>query len=279
MYNNEKIGVGIVTCNRPQFFIKCFKSLKDAELDELIVVNDGGDFDDWQKLNKIKKVHYIHNSKNIGVGASKNKILTHLTEKKCDYIFLIEDDIEIKNPDVFKVYIDAYKKTGIEHLNYGPGTPFNRRQNTNFDIHNRHLLENNSSPNPKLTVQYKDVSVSFYEHIAGLFSFFTKNALDNVGLFDEQFYNAWDHVDHTYRIIQKELHPPFWWFADISDSEKYLSVQQEAITKSSIAKSKDWYKNIYDGREKYLKKHGIYPNAAPQKSQEEVVRFLKKIKK
>lgn len=279
MYNNKKIGVGIITCNRPNFFIKCFKSLKDADIDELVVVNDGQSFEDWQKLQSIRKTHYIHNKKNMGVGASKNIALKHLMEQNCDYYFLIEDDVEIKDINVFKIYIDTYLQSGIEHFNYGPGSPFNRKQNVNFDLHNRHLLESNSDPNPKLTVQYKTLSVCFFEHVAGLFSFFTKNCLQKAGLFDEQFFNAWDHVDHTYTIIKNELHPPFWWFADAANSEKFISVQADAIKESSIAKSDDWFKKIHEGREKYLHKHGHYPNYTPVTDEKQVILFLKKILK
>ena len=52
----------------------------------------------------------------------------------CDYIFIIEDDMLIKKPDVFNKYIEAYQATGIHHFNYGPGSPFNRKQKIQFDL-------------------------------------------------------------------------------------------------------------------------------------------------
>ena len=39
------IGVGIITCNRPDFFGKCHKSIKREWYDYLVVVNDGEDVD------------------------------------------------------------------------------------------------------------------------------------------------------------------------------------------------------------------------------------------
>jgi hypothetical protein len=47
--------------------------------------------------------------------------------------------------------------------------------------------------------------------------------LEQVGLIDERFYNAFDHVEHTYRIIKAGFHPNFWWFADVANSHDLLS--------------------------------------------------------
>jgi hypothetical protein len=87
-------------------------------------------------------------------------------------------------------------------------------------------------------------------------------------------------MDHTYRIIKAGYHPPFWWFADIADSEKYLTEAPGAIDNSSIAnKTEQWQKNVYGGREIYLKKHGHYPNQPPYVTKEQVIQSLKDIKK
>jgi GT2 family glycosyltransferase len=109
------IGVGIVTCNRPKFLIKCISTIPDY-IDRLVVVNDGADFEDIDKLKAKKQFEYIHNQKNIGVGRSKNKIFKYLLNQGCTDIFVIEDDILVKNPDVFKEYIRARNETGIQHL-------------------------------------------------------------------------------------------------------------------------------------------------------------------
>lgn len=271
-----KIGVGIITCNRPEFFRECFNSLPYNIIDEIVVVNDGKPlpFD-------LSRGVEIENKVNLGVGKSKNKALKYLLEKECDYIFLIEDDVIIANKDVFVKYIDACKHTGIQHFNFGPGTPFNRKQSvSNYDLHNRHLLENESPPTPKLIIDYgKGVKCSFYEHVAGVFSFYSKKILDKVGIMDEDYHNAWEHVDHTYRIIKEKAHPPFWWFADIFDSEKMIKMQTKAIENSETAKNKEeWFANIQKGREIYKTKHGIYPNGASLATKDEFLQSLKHIK-
>ena len=187
----------------------------------------------------------------------------------------------IKDSSIFRKYIEASKISGIQHFNYGPGSPFNRKQTIkNFDLHNRHLLDQTSEPNPKAIIDYKECKIDLYEHTVAMFSFITKKIREKVGLIDEEFYNAWEHVDHTYRIIKAGYHPPFWWFADIADSTEYLTEAPGAIDNSSIANKADqWHKNVYGGREIYKKKHGHYPNEVINVSKEEVTKILKEIKK
>ena len=270
----EKIGLGIVTCNRPEFVSKCIESIDLTMVDEKVIVNDG----------TIKVDHtgfiIINNEKNIGVGKSKNKLLKHLYDKGCDYIFILEDDMLILDNNVFNKYIEAHKASNIHHFNYGPGSPFNRKQNMEFDLHNRHELDQHSEPNPRKIIDYgNNVKISLFQHTVAMFSFFTRKVIEEVGYIDEDFYNAWEHVDHTYRIIKAGYHPPFWYFADLYDSHKFLTEAPEAIDNSSIANdSEQWKKNVYSGREIYLKKHGHYPNEPPFTSSEEVNVILKKLK-
>jgi glycosyltransferase involved in cell wall biosynthesis len=275
----EKIGVGIITCNRTDYLSGLLNSLIQCEvtINELVVVNDGEPVENLK--NPLKNSTWLDNPENLGVGKSKNRAMQHLLDKGCDYIFIIEDDMIILDSSIFTKYIEAYKASGIHHFNYGPGSPFNRKQDIQFDLHNRHLLKQDSEPNPKMVLDYKTVKVSLFEHTVAMFSFFTKEVLEKVGLIDQAFYNAWEHVDHTYRIIKAGYHPPFWWFADLHDSHKYLTEAPGAIDNSSIAnKTEQWEKNVYGGRETYLKKHGHYPNQPPYASKEDVVKIIKKLK-
>lgn len=271
------IGVGIITCNRNEYLLNLLKTVPISKISNLVVVNDG---DVKNKIDLKYPGVWLQNEVNLGVGKSKNKAMKHLYDSGCDYIFIIEDDMLIKDENVFDKYIQAYKKSGIHHFNYGPGSPFNRKQDIAFDLHNRHLLNQHSEPNPRLVFDYgEDVKIALYEHTVAMFSFFTREVLEKVGYIDEDFYNAWEHVDHTYRIIKAGYHPPFWWFADIADSDKFLTEAPGAIDNSSIAnKSDQWQKNVYGGREIYKKKHGHYPNMPPPVTKQDVVDVVKKLR-
>lgn len=263
-----KIGIGIVTCDRIDYLNNCLKSIPNIN-GPIVIVNDG-------KQNIENQVKGAKNSNNIkliqhktnkGVGISKNDALEYLIKQNVDHIFLLEDDILILKDNVFEEYIKASEISGILHFNYGPGSPFNRKQDPSifYDLHNRHLCDQHSEPNPKLVIDYgNNIKVALYEHTVAMFSYFHRKVLQDVGLHDEQFYNAWEHVDLTYRILKAGYHPPFWWFADIFNSHEYLTEAPGAIDNSSIAgKKEQWEKNVYGGREKYRIKHGHYPNALP----------------
>jgi len=278
-----KIGVGIVTCDRIDFLNNCLKSLPQID-GPIVIVNDGKqDISSKVKSLEHKNIHLIQHKENKGVGISKNDALQYLLDQNVEHLFMLEDDIIILKNNVFEEYIKAAKASGIYHFNYGPGSPFNRKQDTSvlWDLLNRHLCDQHSEPNPKKIIDYgEDIRISLYEHTVAMFSYFHRDVLEQVGLHDEQFFNAWEHVDLTYRIIKAGYHPPFWWFADIYNSQEYLTEAPGAIDNSSIAgKKEQWEKNVYGGREKYKIKHGHYPNVLPYlHTVPEVISVLKDIK-
>lgn len=276
--NKEKIGVGIITHERPDYLNGLVQTIIPCQsyIDELFVVNDGKPIKDFA----MPFGTFWQNEKNLGVAKSKNKALSLMLEAGCDYLFLIEDDMLIKDPTVFKQYIEASKVSGIQHFNYGPGSPFNRKQTIqNFDLHNRHLLDEKSEPNPKLIVDYKTCKIALYEHTVAMFSFFTRGVVEKVGFVPEEYPNCWEHVDHTYQIIKAGYHPPFWWFADLANSHELIEEAPNAIQNSSIAKDKnDWTERVMRGREIYKTKHGHYPNQPPTFDQAQTISILKKLK-
>ena len=276
----EKIGVGIITFNRPEYLRNLLNSIIPCHsvINEIVVVNDGEPITDFN----LSKGEWIDNKTNLGVAKSKNKAMKHLFNKGCDYIFIIEDDMLIKDKSIFQQYVDAYKTSGIHHFNYGPGSPFNRKQTIqNPDLHNRHLLDENTEPNPKIIVDYKTCKIALYEHTVAMFSFFTRVLLEKgLGYMPTNYDNCWEHVCSTYSIIKAGYHPPFWWFADLANSHELITEAPGAIENSSIAKDKSaWMEKVLAGREIYKNIHGHYPNQPPFYSKEQVIDILKQLKK
>ena len=279
MSKKETIGVGITTYNRLDYLKSLIDSLVPCQtfIDSLVIINDAGKKPEW----KLPFGEWFDNNVNLGVAKTKNKALKTLLDKDCDYVFIIEDDMLIKDPTVFQQYVNAYKASGIQHFNYGPGSPFNRKQKIqNFDLHNRHLLDEKSEVNPQLIVDYKTCKIALYQHTVAMFSFFTKNVLNKVGFYPEEYDRCWEHVDHTYQIIKAGYHPPFWWFADLANSHELLEEAPGAIENSSIATDKnEWMQRVNEGREIYKNKHSHYPNQPPLHTKDQVIESLKQIKK
>lgn len=263
-----KIGVGIVTCNRPSFFLKCFKSIPKNY--NIVIVNDGAQFEDWEKLLVAPTVKYIHNKQNLGVGKSKNILFKELLLQNCDHIFIIEDDIIIKNPEIFDKYIEARNVTGLQHFNFGYHGPANRG------------LVSKGKPTPRFIVDYGTVKIAINANSVGAFCYYTKEALEKVGLLDENFTNAFEHVDHDYRMYQAGYFTPYWNFADIADSYDYLDEIECSENSSAIRPRSDWRDNILKGAQVFKTKHNYSPaweNKVPDSTEDEVKSVLKKIYK
>ena len=258
---NEKIGLGVVTYNRPEYFKKIFASIPLYAVDEIVIVNDGTPY------GEENYVHCIQHETNMGVGISKNDAIKHLLSKGCDYIFLMEDDIIIKDPIVFQKYIQASKQSGIQHFNYSQHGLMNKFPNT-------------ETPSPKTIIQYSsDVSVALYPHCVGAFSFYTKKCLDKVGLLDEKFYNATEHLEHTYNIIKNGMHPPFWWFADLPDANKYLADIPWSVQGSTISSNPKHRDTVLESHRYFHQKHKIQLLQIPMESLDNVKQNLKSIYK
>lgn len=254
-----KIGLGVITCNRPDFFKKCYESIPNNVVDELVVVNDGDD------ITFNYSTHYIKNEQNLGVGKSKNKALKYLLDKKCDYLFLIEDDIIIKDPNVFNKYIHYIETTGIQHLMFGYHGPANKKDN---------------KPIPRMVIEYgNDVNLALNFHCVGAFCVYTKELLNDIGLFDETFLNAWEHVDHSYQAVKKGYLPAYWWWPDMQNSCDYLDEQACSEVNSSIRPRDDWRKNIENGARHFYSKNNYTPWQVPNESEESVIKALRKLKK
>jgi len=243
MINGEKIGIGIIAGFRDELYRKCLVSIPDLIVEEIIVVNDNPN-STYEKLLSETKI--INNDTNLGVGKSKNKALQYLLDSGCEHIFLIEDDIFVKNVDVFEKYIKASKITGIQHFNFS-----------------QHGMMNKSwpggQPNPRVVIDYKYAKLPLYPHCVGAFSYYSRRCLETVGLIDERYYNACEHVDHTLEIIKSGMHPPFWYFADIENSWEYLGDDEWSLEKSTISSNPNHKQMMNDADVIFRGKHGCVP--------------------
>jgi GT2 family glycosyltransferase len=281
MINKEKIGVSIITCGRLDMFEKLFDALLicKGRIDHLVIVEDtknpNPDFNNYivditqDKWRGDGSLHRIITDVNLGVAKSKNLAMKFLLEKKSDHIFLIEDDMLIKRPDIFDAYINASKKSGIQHLMFGYHGPANK----NGISH--------GSPCPRLVVTYDDFSLAFNQHCVGAFCYYTRKCLEDVGLIDEEFKNAFDHVSHSYELALKGYSTPYWWWADLANSLEYIEEQACSEENSSIKipeSMETWSNNIHKSMEYFKQKYGVYPfgqGGVPDTDTTEVLTFLK----
>jgi GT2 family glycosyltransferase len=263
----NKIGVGIVTCNRPKFFLKCFRSIPKDYL--LAVINDGSEFEDIDRLQQEKSFTYFHNNINMGVGKSKNILFRYLLDSDCDHIFIIEDDIVVKDGKIFDEYIRLAEITGLQHFNFGYHGPANRG-NVSKGV-----------PTPRYIIDYGDIKLAINLNSVGAFCYYSRQSLLDVGLIDEDYTNAFEHVDHDYRLAKAGYSTPYWNWADLANSFDYLEEIECSEHSSAIRPRPDWRDNIIKGAELFQQKHKYAPawqNCVPDTKKEDLIKFLKERK-
>ena len=85
MHTATKIGLGIITCDRPAGLKKALISLPWERLDRVVVVNDGAPVSS-EILREAGRgqTGLLQNESNLGVGKSKNRALRHLLQAGMD---------------------------------------------------------------------------------------------------------------------------------------------------------------------------------------------------
>lgn len=252
----EKIGVGITTYNSESYFEALYNTLPLNKINELVVVNGGNKYTSSYKCN------WIQHDKNSYPSVCRNDCINFLLNHGCDHIFLLEDDMLIKNEEIFNYYINASKNSGIKYFSFvstsqDSGEPNNRK--------------------PKITLEYfNDVKINFFANMCNEFTYHHRSCFDKVGLYDSKMREAFD-VELTYRESKiGEWASPFWWFADVYGSDDYIQNNPSAISRLQ-SKRPDGSRAEVIGKiwEYFNNKHGLYVQQIPNISQ---IDFTKKMK-
>lgn len=260
----DKVGIGIVTYNSPSRLQTAISNIPEY-LEHVIIVNDGTPYDTSVYGDRYDIIQHV---KNKGVAGAKNSAMRYLYGKGCEHIFLMEDDIIIKDFSVIDKYIEAQRRTGIKHFNYALQGYGNANRDQNHKI---------VHPTPIYCVEYGDMNICFYYWCSGPFMYIHRDCIDKVGYFDEKFVNIHEHVDYTYRILKENLHPPYRYFADIASAHEYIDDGPE-FRNTTIPKTEKYYERLR-GADIYFKmKHGFSPENIPHNSNEDLLLYLLKNK-
>ena len=260
--SEDKIGVAVITCNREDMYKVCIDSIDESWCDELVTVNDGTSLTCY-------KGEYIETSGGEGVGSAKNAALQYLLKMNCDYIVLVEDDMKFTG-NIFAAYIDAYKKTGIHHFMFGYHGPANKAGISY------------GKPVPRLIFDYgpfDECRIALNQHCVGAVTFYTREALETVGLYDENFINAFEHVDHSYQLAKSGFSTPYWWWADLANSLDYVQEQKCSEDSSAIRPRSDWQSNIQTAARYFMQKNKVGPVQVPDTPRHEVVEIIQQFRK
>ena len=234
---NGKIGVGLITYNRENYYKQVLANIPRDVIDTFVVINDG----EFAYANENDADKVIFNNVQLGVAKSKNLALDFLIENECEHLFLIEDDVIIKNKNVFSTYIESANLFGIYHLNFEKIAGNDKTLSYSYKLPSGHAL-------------------GFYHNPQGAFSYFHKNIIKKFGRLDENYINAFEHVDFAFTLIKQKLLPPFWYFPDILNSEEYLTTIEGSDENSTITNKELYQENVSKSAKHFIKKHNTFTN-------------------
>lgn len=277
MAHLKNVGVGLVTYNSSEKILQSAFSVPEI-LETFVIVNDGTPYAPQFYPHH---AHVITHPTNQSVGKAKNTALRYLLDQGVEHLFLMEDDVIIKNAGVFQAYVHLYQTSGIGHFCYALQGPLNIRLSW-LDRFLRRLTlflrrpvfsEKTAIPMPIAGVEYPNsLRMALYRHCPGAFCYFHRSVIERVGLNDEVFKNALEHLEHTYRIIVANNYPPFGWFPDLVRSDRFLANIPDCMTKSTIARLPSISANQREAHDYFFKKHGVTTNnlirQAPSRWQE-----------
>ena len=100
------------------------------------------------------------------------------------------------------------------------------------------------------------------------------NLVKKLGYFDEQYMNAFEHIDFAYNLIKKNIAPPFWYFPDLLNSQDYLTDIEGSSNDSSITNKDKYNENLKKSAEYFVKKWGYFTNSIKDVGVDEVDKVL-----
>ena len=267
---NPTFSIGILTCDRPEFFDHCINSIRFVHASHLIIVNSGTHDTYFSPEFAVKSK--ILESKNdqktpASIASGKNHIVqVFLESTQDDFLYIIEDDVRVVNPRIFYDYIELSLESGLQHLIWGGGGPNNRRPNKDpIAIHQ---------------IEYTNGQVAvFYKHCVGMFNLYSRKLLEKIGGFDEKFVNSMEHVDHSYRAVKEGFLPAYGVWPDLQDSNECLFDQDPDFEKSTMKEKSRVNVNVADAVKYFIEKHGFSPYNFPTIEQTDLALRLSKIQK
>lgn len=141
----------------------------------------------------------VYNKKNMGISYTKNIGIKKILDNGCEYGFLLDDDILIKNNQIFDKYIEAMVKTGFHHFSY--------------------IIDKEDE---RFTESINGIKVVNTTYLNGVFLTFSKSLIDEVGYFEVLPYPyGHEHTAFTNKCIRKKLIP---YFIDIVNNDNDIEI-------------------------------------------------------
>lgn len=178
-------------------------------------VTTNGGFWDGVSLLPADVWNFSHNNDQISIAHDKNEIIKRCFDDGCEYIFLFDDDTFPVREGWADFFINAHKKTGIDHF----------------------VL---CKPNHNTLIEKQPI-VSLYATGTGCMVFLTRQVVERVGYMNPEYGKyGYEHAGYSHRIHRAGFTPS--WYVSVNGWEKY-------IYSWDLDKRDDFERTHWDGEE------------------------------
>jgi len=211
------VDIIIVNFNTKELIRNCLKSIyeKTEGVDYRICVVDNASTDGSSEMikNEFPQVELVVNTENIGFGGANNLAMS---KSNAEYIFLLNPDTFLIN-NVIKICYDFMeleenKNVGIcggnvfrddmsPHWAYGHFPSLRQAMFDFFEL--KYLFKKYYFQKIKPICMNADNIIKEVDFISGADMFIRKSVLDEVGLFDEDFFLYYEETELSYRVHKK----------------------------------------------------------------------------
>lgn len=203
---NPSVAIILVNWNGYLFTKACIKSLEKIEYNafQIILVDNGSENFEGQKLKKeFPEIELIENGKNLGFAGGNNVGIRRALEDGFSYVMLLNNDTEVE-PNFLEEMISKFQsnpKLGMV-------------QPLIFFLHDRNKIWSaggrwNSFLGRAITVGDRkmiksiDLKDSEIDWATGCCILISKEALEQIGLLNEQYFTYFEDVDWSLRLKDK----------------------------------------------------------------------------
>lgn len=209
---SNNIGVGILSYNRMSSLKRLVDSIvKNTDLRKTTVfICDDGSTDEstkryLQELGENTNLVVIKNTTNLGVAGNTNRLIRCLS--RFEYGLILNDDVEVLQPNWEYLYVEAIKKSGIHHFTYREKGVYGAELGELINAGEFHIRKISARPH-------------------GAILAFTRDVLVKCGYFDESYGKyGMEHVDWSMKPAEFELQPE--GFFDVEGSDEYFKLHDD----------------------------------------------------
>lgn len=199
---NPKITIVILNWNGYEDTTECITSLQKVKYDnhQIVVVDNGSDAEEFNKLkNNFLHIEVLRSDVNLGFTGGNNLGIKHSLEKKADYILLLNNDTTVE-PNFIETLLKVFEKEPKAGI-VAPIINYFNEQNKIWSAGGKIDKLRGAGISKPASISKEDATSEFkVEFVSGCCMLIDSNVLNEIGLFDENYFLYSEDTDLCYRV-------------------------------------------------------------------------------